>query len=110
MVRGLWTVEFRSSIGLLGFGTVIFDDNGRVYGGDGGYYYKGMYEINGEEISGALKVQKYNPGYNSVFGPIETFNLSASGTAGDSVMVLLASVMELPGTRMSIVCTRREDL
>ena len=109
MVEGLWTVEFRSSLGLMGFGTVIFE-GGRVVGGDGGYYYKGTYEISGESISGKLFVKKFNEGYNSVFGPVEAFNLQASGTASDSVMILLASAAELPNLKMSIVCTKREDL
>ena len=109
MLEGLWTAEFRSSSGLLGFGTVIFD-SGRVMGGHGGYYYKGTYAIDGEIVTGKLRVQKYNPGYVSVFGPLDTFELQASGSANEALMVLTGFMVERPEMRVSIICTKREEL
>jgi len=37
MVEGLWTVEFRGSMGNSGTGVVILRD-GKIGGGDAGYY------------------------------------------------------------------------
>jgi hypothetical protein len=44
MYDGLWTVEFGSMANRYGRGVLIFI-NGRLLGGDDGYYYSGNYEI-----------------------------------------------------------------
>ena len=46
MLEGLWTVEFRSSIGNTGYGTVTFDGR-KARGGTAGYYYVGTYPHRG---------------------------------------------------------------
>jgi hypothetical protein len=43
---GLWTAEFGSSVGMFGSGVVVFHE-GKIMGGDNGYFYLGTYELNG---------------------------------------------------------------
>ena len=108
-VKGLWTVEFRSDTGSMGFGTVILD-GGRIMGGDAGYYYLGKYEIAGNVIKGEVRVQKYNPGHVSIFGPLTTFNIKLSGGTAAPEMRLTGNVQEHPEMSLSLICTKRENL
>ena len=41
---GLWTVQFRSSLGLFGAGVVVITGK-RLIGGDPGYYYDGKFTL-----------------------------------------------------------------
>jgi nucleoside-triphosphatase THEP1 len=109
MIEGLWTVEFRSSMARLGFGTIIFDRN-RVVGGDDGYYYIGTYEVDGDTIKGVAKIKKYNAAAVSIFGPLEIFDVEISGPVNDTMMTLTGSVVKHPEMRLSVICTKRENL
>src|SRR5208282_1324808 len=55
MVEGLWTVEFRSSTGNTGYGTVVFDGK-KAMGGTAGYYYFGDYQVEGDTLNASLRV------------------------------------------------------
>ena len=107
MIEGLWTVEFRSSIGGTGYGTVVFDGS-RAMGGSAGYYYYGKYEIEGDVITGSLQVRRYNDSLVSVFGPLEEFELQLSGQVNESRMVLSGRVADRPAAKIVVVCTRRD--
>ena len=58
MLEALWSAKFESNLGIFGSGVVIFE-TGRVFGGDGEYYYTGNYEVNKDEINGKLLVVHY---------------------------------------------------
>jgi hypothetical protein len=109
MIDGLWTVEFRSSVGGLGSGTLIFE-NGKVMGGDAGYYYVGSYEGVGNTLKGRVTVKKYNPGHISIFGSLNIFTIEISGPLNDAQMTLHGKMAENPTMTISIVCTKRENI
>jgi hypothetical protein len=79
MLEGLWTVEFRSSIGNTGYGTVTFDGK-KARGGTAGYYYVGNYQIEAGVMNVLLRVRRFNTGLVSVFGPLEEFEVQLSGS------------------------------
>ena len=54
MIDGLWTVEFISTLNRSGKGVLVLN-NGKIFGGDEGYYYSGTYQTNGNKIEGKIK-------------------------------------------------------
>jgi hypothetical protein len=67
-MHGFWTAEFGSSIGRFGGGVVVFNEDGTLAGGDGGYYYSGNYVKTGKDTFRAvLNVVPFIEGYKSVF-------------------------------------------
>ncbi len=108
MLEGLWTVEFRSSIGNTGYGTVIFE-GGKAMGGTAGYYYFGDYKVEGNTLTASLRVHRFNAGQLSVFGPLEAFELELSGTVSEPQMIMSGRMVGQAALKIAIVCTKRED-
>ncbi|HUJ69685.1 MAG TPA: GrlR family regulatory protein [Syntrophorhabdales bacterium] len=108
MLEGLWTLEFRSSIGNTGYGTVTFDGK-KARGGTAGYYYVGDYHVEGNTLNAALRVHRFNGGPVSVFGPLEAFELQLSGTVSEPKMVVSGRLVDHPALKIAIICTKREE-
>lgn len=82
-MNGLWTVEFGSSTGMFGGGVVVFQD-GKLMGGDGGYYYLGTYELKGRALQATVEVAPFIEGYESVFKTVgRSFKLNLVGSLTD---------------------------
>lgn len=107
MKEGLWTVEFTSNTGGAGTGAVTLE-KGRMTGGDAGYYYIGSYNIDGDRISGEIKIQRYNPGHVSVFGPLERGDLKISGTVQEHLITASGKLAQNPGVTVMFKATIRE--
>ncbi len=84
-MNGLWTVEFGSSAGIFGGGVAVFSD-GRVLGGDSGYYYTGSYQVQQDgSFSAELVVTPFIPGIQSVFRTVgHPLKLHLIGTFTDA--------------------------
>jgi hypothetical protein len=108
MIEGLWTVEFRTSIGGMGFGTIIFE-KGRVAGGDSGYYYIGSYTLDQDKLTGEVTIQRYNPTGVSVFGPLERGDVKVSGTIQGSSMTVSGQLIQNPAIEITIKGAKRES-
>jgi len=78
MYDGLWTVEFIAAPGLSGTGVVVLND-GRLLGGDAGYYYSGNYKISGDTFQGEISIVRFDANSISVFGDIDSYNLTFTG-------------------------------
>lgn len=109
MYDGLWTIEFRSSNNFFGSGVLILT-NGRLLGGDYGYYYSGSYEINGEELRGKVSIIRFDPNSISVFGEVDNFSLDLKGTIKDYEFRADAYVIGNSGKTLHIVGKKREEL
>ena len=107
-LEGLWTVEFRSSVGNTGYGTVVFDGK-TAMGGTAGYYYSGDYQIAGNVLNVSLRVCRFNAGLASVFGPWEAFELQMLGTVNEPEMKMPGRMVGQPALKMAIICTKRKD-
>ena len=75
-IDGLWTIEFISTLHLVGSGVAVFNDR-RLLGGDEGYYYSGRYDTENGQFSGTVHVTRYNPKSLSVFGDIGQYTLNS---------------------------------
>ncbi|SNT07690.1 T3SS negative regulator,GrlR [Granulicella rosea] len=85
MLNGFWTVEFGSSAGMFGGGVLLLD-NGKLWGGDAGYYYVGTYTEFSDKFIVDLTLFPFIEGYISVFrtqGQVIELNL-AGVIDGDS--------------------------
>lgn len=80
---GLWTVEFGSNTGMFGGGVVVFE-NGRLMGGDGGYYYLGTYHLDGRNLQATVEAIPFVKDYESVFKTVgQRFTLELEGSLVD---------------------------
>jgi hypothetical protein len=77
---GPYWVEFNSNIGTSGVGTIQLDRS-RIWGGDGGYIYRGHMDCRGGLYFGRVAVIRVDPEARSIFGPVERFELKISGRA-----------------------------
>lgn len=109
MVEGFWIVQFEGAQG--NGGGVVFFIGGRIFGGDSGFVYTGMYQTDEKTITGSVKVRNFLPEVSSVFGVPGDYELSLRGNvvgnkidgsaslvnqAAMGIVVKLTKVGELP--------------
>ncbi len=109
MIDGLWTVEFISTINRSGKGVLVLN-NGRLLGGDEGYYYSGTYQVTGAKIQGKVNVIRFDPNNLSVFGDIDHFTLSFSGDISDYHLTAAATITDNPKFQIRVVAHKKEDM
>ncbi|MDE1890016.1 MAG: hypothetical protein KGJ87_08685 [Planctomycetota bacterium] len=110
MINGLWTVEFISTMNLFGNGVLVLFDN-RILGGDAGYYYSGRYNISNDDISGEVKVTRYDEKSIAVFGDIPQFSLVFSGKLVDDYNFdAIAQFKGNPNLKIQLKCKKKEDI
>ncbi len=108
--NGLWAIEFISTINLVGTGVLVLND-GRLLGGDEGFYYAGTYHITPpNEISAQLNVTRFNPNNISVFGDIDQFTLNFKGTVKDQDFEGIGTTTFNPTLKIRIRGKKKEDL
>src|SRR5438132_1469586 len=110
MRNGIYSVDFRSSAGQLGTGGVVAFIDGRAYGGDAGYYYKGEMNVTNKTASGQIHVAPHNARAESIFGPLTEFDLQVSGNVTDESFSLGGDVIGHPGMGISVNGHRVADL
>lgn len=109
MYDGLWTVEFQSPIGY-GIGVMVLN-NGRLLGGDAGYYYSGKYELTGNDgFEGALEVTRFDEGSISVFGDLEQISLSFSGQISEFHFSATAHITNQQELQININGDKKEEI
>lgn len=108
MIDGLWTAEFGSSTGVFGGGVVVFQ-NGRVLGGDAGYFYIGKYHLNQRVLHVTIEVQPFIVGYESVFSTVnQKFTLELDGSLQDDTHITVQGRMkEVPNLSFGAKLTKR---
>lgn len=68
-VEACWTVRFgdpRAGARELNGGVIVLE-SGRLYGGDSGYAYLGLYDVSGERIDGSIHVVRHDPDIISIY-------------------------------------------
>lgn len=112
--NGLWTVEFISTFNRVGQGVLVLSD-GRLLGGDAGYYYSGRYKITGTiltgtRIEGTVDVIRYDPTHLSVFGDIDRFTLSFAGDIDDYHLTAAATIPNNPDFQIKLTGNKKEAM
>lgn len=107
-MNGLWTAEFGSSVGIFGGGVVVLQD-GRIFGGDGGYYYIGDFELVGNALKARIKVAPFVEGYESVFKSVgRPLTLILEGTWTDETHAVAQGYpQEVPSLKLGVKLTKR---
>jgi len=108
-VEGLWTIQFRSSLKDFGAGVVVLTNN-KIFGGDSGFWYSGHYSIGNGHVTSKLLVARFTPGYISVFGDIDQFQLEFDADFTENSFAGKASIPGHPDLTMEIRGTKKMDL
>ncbi len=107
---GLYSVSFSSGGGDFGTGVVIIT-NGKVYGGDNRYYYRGSIQGAPDGLSGTLEVVHHQGERASVFGPgLDRFHLEFKGTTFKTSLNLEGRMVGSPEKKLTVNCRRVADL
>lgn len=103
MKDGIYHVSFSSSTGLSAEGLAVIKGSS-VNGGDPGYLYRGQVNAEGDNLSGQILIERWNPSGVSVFGPMDKFELSLSGrfNASSSTFSVSGGIPDRPGLTISI--------
>ena len=108
-IDGLWTIEFISTLHLLGSGVAVLN-NTRLLGGDEGYYYSGSYDTKNDRFSGTIDVTRYNRKSLSVFGDIGQFTMELEGKIHDYQIRGTAWIKGNRDRQIRIVGTKKQEL
>lgn len=109
MVEAMWSVEFVTNQATGGSGIVVLE-TGRVMGGDSSYLYTGSYEFDRGILRAKIKVRKYAPGNQSVFGNLKEFNLTVEGEPGHDQWELSGVMDESAENQIAIRLKRQDEL
>ena len=110
MYDGLWIIEFESMIQHYGKGILVLN-NGRLLGGDDGYYYHGTYRMIDNRFEGTATVIKHDPNSISVFGNIGHFEITLVGEiTGDYQFKAVGNIMNNPEAKITITGIKKVDI
>src|SRR5271157_4366202 len=102
-LEGLWTVYFR--LGFFGTGVAVFKNN-RLLGGDTYCYYDGNFTLQDNKVEATIRVVRFNLTGVTIFGNLDSFNLSVSGDITGDEMQLNGKMLEQPDMKISINCKK----
>jgi len=109
MLSGIYSIRFSSPTTQdSGTGTAVFIDD-KVYGGDQSYYYKGPFQVEGESVTGQIRVVRHQPG-ESIFGPLHEFTLELSGRQTEGTVDIQGKVVEQPNLAIRIQGNKVSEL
>lgn len=109
MFDGLWIIEFESIIQQYGKGVLVLN-NGRLLGGDDGYYYSGTYRTIDNRFEGTATVIKHDPNSISVFGNIGHFEMTFVGEITDYRFKAVGHIINNPEAKITITGIKKEDI
>jgi hypothetical protein len=110
MVSGIYSLTFKSSLGYFGEGWALVD-NGRVYGGDERYLYRGCYIDEEGSLKAEIQVSLYrNQRPVSVFGFLSEFQLELLGSSKEDQFILSGKVVKQPILSITIEGKKIADL
>lgn len=108
MVEGLWTVEFMTQGNRYGRGVIVLNE-GRILGGDNGYYYSGTYQVVENRIQATANIIRYSLQSISVFGSVDVIQLEFSGQIDDNQFSGSGNIAGDPTLQIRIVGKKKED-
>jgi len=110
-MEGFWTIEFGSSAGDYS-GGVLFLKDGKIAGGDDGYYYLGSYEVKGDTaLTATLHLKPFIKEARSAFNTTrKELTLHLEGSIKDPNHATAKGRADgLPDLRIGMRLERREE-
>lgn len=92
MKDGIYHVRFSSNMQNMGEGIAVFKGDS-VNGGDSGYTYAGQKRGDDQGFTATLTIKRWNSGAQSVFGPINEFQLQFQGRANGADFVAEGNIV-----------------
>ena len=109
MNSGIYYVVFTTYTGIFGDGLAVFD-NGNIHGGDNRYLYRGHYTLEGNALAAKIQVSYYRGKFESLFGPLDKFELTLSGNAGEDQFKLSGHVFGWSERQITVEGQKQADL
>jgi hypothetical protein len=107
-VDGFWIVEFIAAE-IRGTGVVVFT-NGKLFGGETGFYYIGTYEADGNLVKARVMIRKFDPTVQSGFGIFGDYEMDVSAVQQDDRMTGTAMITDRPEYSLGIQLTKKANL
>ncbi|MDO9371625.1 MAG: GrlR family regulatory protein [Gammaproteobacteria bacterium] len=111
LIEGLWTIKFVSNTQSAGAGVIVIAKD-KILGGDTQYMYVGSISIVNDIVNADVhvKIHERIPGGQSIFGPLEDFDLILTGKLGAKEMVLTGRLKENADAAITILCSKVAEL
>lgn len=103
---GVFHVVFRDAERLLTESVIVLQD-GVIDGADEVHFFRGSYRIEGQRLSGRLRVDRWNPKEHCVLGDATEMEFEFAGTAtpGFNGFEATGTAQALPGVRINATGT-----
>lgn len=108
MIDGFWLVHAERQGGSAG-GVAVFI-NGKIFGGDSGFYYLGTYQEKDGIVKARVAVHNFDPAVLNIMGQATDYELSVSGVFKDDAITGTAVIPGIPNQSMSVRLTRKANL
>lgn len=109
MNSGIYYVIFTSYTGIFVDGLAVFD-NGNIHGGDNRYLYRGHYIVEGKSLTAKIQVSYYRGKLESLFGPVDKYDLTLSGDAGEDRFKMSGHIFGWSERQITIEGQKQADL
>lgn len=104
---GLWIVQFTGTE-VYGSGVAFFS-NGKVFGGETGFYYIGTYEADGKVVKARVVIRNFDPAIPSGFGIVGDYEMDVSAMLQDNEMTGTAMIANQPQHSLGIRLTKKAN-
>ena len=108
VVDGFWIVQFTGTE-VYGSGAVVFS-NGKVFGGETGFYYVGSYEVDGPTVKARVAIRNFDLSIPSGFGIVGDYEMDVSAMVQDNQIVGTAMIANEPRHSLGIRLTKKANL
>lgn len=108
MIDGFWLIHAQGPGGTAG-GIAVFS-NGKVFGGDSGFYYLGTYQEKGGIVKARVAVHNFDPAIVSILSVAKDYELNVSATMTDDAMNGTAVVSGVPNQSIALQLMKKANL
>ena len=108
MIEGFWLLHAEGPGGTVG-GVVIFS-NGKVFGGDSGFYYIGTYQEKNGILKSRVAVHNFDPSIVNILSVAKDYELNVSAAIKDQTMTGTAVVPGVPNQSIALHLVKKANL
>jgi T3SS negative regulator,GrlR len=108
MIDGFWLVHADGAAGSAG--GVAFFTNGKVFGGDSGFYYIGSYQEKDGVVKARVAVHNFDPAIQNILSVANDYELHVSGMVKDDTITGTAVIPGVGSQSLAIRLTKKANL